>query len=85
MCRLQRPVTRDCNPDQLQPPAPPSLSPSLCAIPDALAHAASVVPGAADPLAELALLTDRAAHYALRARGAGTLRAYRSAWIAYQA
>ena len=36
-------------------------------------------------LAELDVLAGRAAHYAARARGPGTLRAYRSAWSGYEA
>jgi site-specific recombinase XerD len=57
----------------LDPPAPPiaTASPLASADPAGTAN-------------ELTLLGDRAAHYATRARGAGTLRAYRSAWAGYE-
>jgi integrase len=42
-----------------------------------------VVPGAAERSQELQQLADRAAAYATRARGEGTLRAYRSAWTGF--
>ena len=43
------------------------------------------VPGGAARAGELAALSARAAVYATRARGPGTLRAYRSAWTGYVA
>jgi len=42
------------------------------------------VPGGAGRAAELEALSARAAAYATRARGPGTLRAYRSAWHGYE-
>ena len=44
-----------------------------------------LVPGGAGRAAELEALSARAAAYATRARGPGTLRAYRSAWHGYEA
>jgi len=44
-----------------------------------------LVPGGAARAAELEALSTRAAVYATRARGPGTLRAYRSAWTGYEA
>jgi site-specific recombinase XerD len=44
-----------------------------------------LVPDGAVRAAELAALSARAAIYATRARGEGTLRAYRSAWRGYEA
>ncbi len=44
-----------------------------------------LVPGGAARAAELEALSARAAVYATRARGPGTLRAYRSAWAGYEA
>lgn len=43
-----------------------------------------LVPGGAGRGAELEALSARAAAYATRARGDGTLRAYRSAWTGYE-
>jgi len=43
------------------------------------------VPGSTRRIAELEALSARAAVYATRARGPGTLRAYRSAWHGYEA
>src|SRR5215212_3062764 len=42
-----------------------------------------VIPDGAGPAAELADLAARATQYAVRARGDGTRRAYRSAWAGY--
>jgi hypothetical protein len=44
-----------------------------------------VVPGGAAHAMELEALSARAAVYATRARGEGTRRAYRSAWLCYEA
>ncbi len=79
--------------DSLRPPAPPDDAPAPALPgPDEAATdpGAALVPMVADPgaIALVATLQDlhaRAAGYATRARGPGTLRTYRSAWRAYQA
>ncbi len=74
-------------------PAPPPTQDTAPGSPGALLPAALVPPAlhpapggtATDVTAALQDLHARAAGYATRARGPGTLRTYRSAWRAYQA
>jgi len=78
-------------PDMTAPTSPDTPIPSSPAAPDGTLRLDTgllgplLVPGAAARAAELEALSARAAVYATRARGPGTLRAYRSAWAGYEA
>ena len=73
------------------PNSPPSRDPIQSAAPDGALRLDThllgplMVPGGACRATELQALSSRAAVYATRARGDGTLRAYRSAWSGYEA
>jgi len=67
------------------PPPPPSGTADGALRLDTGLLGPLLVPGGAGRAAELEALSARAAVYATRARGPGTLRAYRSAWHGYEA
>jgi len=64
-------------------PPPPSGTPGALRLDTGLLGPL-LVPGGTGRAAELEALSARAAVYATRARGPGTLRAYRSAWHGYE-